>query len=132
MTDKEWQALKDKTNKQRKPSRHLESKLQQSCVTWFRLQYPKYILFAIPNGGKRSKVEAKIMNGEGVLAGVADLFLMCPRKGYCGLFIEMKYGEGKQSDNQELFEINAEAFGYKYVIADSFDRFRIEINNYLK
>lgn len=45
---------------------HHESVLQQSCKRWFDLQYPQFskLLFAVPNGGWRSKVEAVIMRRE--------------------------------------------------------------------
>lgn len=134
MTDQEWQNLKDKVNKpsKRKKPDHPESKLQQNCVTWFRLQYPNLVLFAIPNGGKRGDIEAKIMKGEGVLAGVADLFLMYPNKEFHGLFIEMKFGKGSQTDSQIDFQRKAESAGFKYEVANSFDRFREISNNYLK
>lgn len=58
--------------------RHVESNIQRQCVKWFRIQYPHYtkLLFAVGNGGARSKTEAAIMNGEGVTAGVADLILL--------------------------------------------------------
>ena len=54
--------------------RHLESQLQRQCVAWFRLQYPKHarLLFAVPNGGGRSRIEAAIMKAEGVTAGVSE------------------------------------------------------------
>ena len=44
------------------------------CVGWFRLQYPAVgkLLFAVPNGGARSRTEAAIMKAEGVTAGVTD------------------------------------------------------------
>lgn len=51
---------------------HNESKLQRVCVQWFRVQYPHLVLFAIPNGGRRGKVEASIMKGEGVLAVLSE------------------------------------------------------------
>ena len=51
--------------------RHLESKLQQAMVKWFRLRHPDLMLFHIPNGGKRSPITAKILKAEGVLPGVA-------------------------------------------------------------
>ena len=72
--------------------RHDESRIQTACVKWFRLQYPHFALnlFAVPNGGQRGKFEARIMKGEGVTAGVADLLLLLPSKGYHGLCIEMK------------------------------------------
>lgn len=49
--------------------------MQRMCVGWFRLQYPAVgkLLFAVPNGGARSRTEAAIMKAEGVTAGVTDL-----------------------------------------------------------
>ncbi|MDR1897993.1 MAG: VRR-NUC domain-containing protein [Prevotellaceae bacterium] len=111
---------------------HDESKIQQQCVRWFRLQYPQLTLFAIPNGGRRGKVEAAIMKGEGVLAGVADLFLMVPTLAYHGLFIEMKTPAGKQSESQRTFERKACETGYGYKICRTLDDFMQTINNYLK
>lgn len=54
---------------------HAESILQRNCVTWFRLQYRSLagLLFAVPNGGGRSRVEASIMKAEGVTPGVGDI-----------------------------------------------------------
>jgi hypothetical protein len=110
-----------------------ESRIQKSCIKWFRLQYPKHTLFAIPNGGKRGKIEASIMKGEGVLAGVADLFLMCSNKNHFhGLFIEIKTGKGRQSKTQEEFCYNALMNGYLYVVCRDLDEFMKEVNDYLK
>ena len=55
-----------------------ESHIQRACVRWFALQYPelKGILFAVPNGGGRSKIEAGILKAEGVTAGVS--VVCCP------------------------------------------------------
>jgi hypothetical protein len=111
---------------------HIESAIQQSCVRWFRLQYPGYILFAIPNGGARSKTEGAIMKGEGVLAGVADLFLALPSGVYHGLFVEMKAGKGRQSPAQKAFEKLAIMSGYMYVVCRSLEEFIGTIDNYLK
>lgn len=130
-----------------KPS-HPESKLQIACVTWFNLQYAQYkgLLFAIPNGGKRSKVEAGIMKGEGVVSGVADLMLTVAKKkadrigtaNYAfkiishGLFIEMKVGKGKQSPAQVGFEQAVKAQGYQYSVCRTLEEFMNVINTYLK
>lgn len=109
-----------------------ESKLQQACVKWFRLQYPKEVLYAIPNGGKRDAITASILKAEGTLAGVADLFLMSnfdnPAK---GLYIEMKIDKGVQSDYQKAFEVNCINKGYNYAIARSFDEFVLIIRDFL-
>jgi hypothetical protein len=103
---------------------HEESKLQRMCVQWFRIQFPHLTLFAIPNGGRRGKVEAGIMKGEGVLAGVADLFLMLPNMEYNGLFIEMKTLDGRQSDSQRSFERKSIENGYCYRICRTFEDFK--------
>ena len=47
---------------------NIESKIQQACVRWFRLQYPKYAgnLFSVPNGGYRNAVRfQKAVEAEG-------------------------------------------------------------------
>jgi hypothetical protein len=119
-------------NTKTKKSAHPESGLQISCIIWFRLQYPHHVIFSIPNGGRRGKLEAKIMKTEGVLPGVGDLFLMCASKGYNGLFIEMKYGKGVQSPEQKMFEKNALKFGYKYVVCYSLEGFMRVVNDYLR
>lgn len=108
-----------------------ESKLQQACVKWFRYQYPqsKNNLFAIPNGGHRNVITARILKGEGVLAGAADLFLAVPGRRHHGIFIEMKYGNGKQSESQIEFQSAVEKEGYLYKICYNVDDFMILINN---
>lgn len=53
--------------------RHEESKIQQAVVQWFRLQYPKYIIAAVPNGGYRNSKEAAIMQREAFSLGFQTL-----------------------------------------------------------
>jgi hypothetical protein len=132
MTYDELKAHHNRESQKRTNPKHEESKLQRACVAWLRIQYPEYVLFAVPNGGFRNAKEAGILKAEGVLAGVADLFLMFPNKGYMGMFIEMKYGSGKQSSEQVRFQKNAEALGYKYIVSNSLEGFMKEINEYIK
>lgn len=47
-------------------------------------------LYHVANGGKRSRIEAAIMQGLGVRAGVSDYHLPVPRWLYHGLWIELK------------------------------------------
>lgn len=109
-----------------------ESILQQQMVTAFRLQYPKLTnrLFAIPNGGSRNIIEAVRLKREGVLAGVCDIFLTVPKKGFSGLFCEVKTKQGRLSQNQIEF-IKEHENDYKCVIVRSVDAFLTEIKNYL-
>jgi hypothetical protein len=65
-----------------------EHEEQRELVQWFRRSFPIRI-FAIPNGGLRSKVSAMKLKVEGVTAGVPDLFV--PE---WSLWIEMKREKG--------------------------------------
>ena len=122
------------TIKNQTDMRHQESVIQQTCVRWFRMQYPQLamLLFAVPNGGARLRSEAAIMKAEGTMKGVADLLLLFPAKKYHGLCIEMKTPTGRQQPSQKAWQERAEWAGYKYVICRSFDEFMAEIDAYLK
>lgn len=111
---------------------YLESKIQQACVRVFRYEYPGVTIFAIPNGGARTKTQGGILKAEGVLAGVADLFVMAARGKQHGLFIEMKIEDGRQSDTQRLFMKSALDAGYAYEICRSLHEFEITVKLYLK
>lgn len=113
--------------------RHEESKLQIECVRWFRYNHSKHyhLLFAVPNGGKRSLLTAKILKAEGVLSGVSDLILLKPSKEHHGLCIEMKIKPNKQSVYQKDWQVNVEKEGYKYIVCYSIDDFITQINEYI-
>lgn len=115
----------------KKPNNH-ESKLQQACVRWFRLEYPKLVLYSIPNGGTRHQKEVAKIKAEGVLSGVPDLFLMKANRGFHGLYIEMKYGSNKPTDNQIDFMQKAKAEKYAVSVCYSFDEFVSVVKGYLK
>ena len=72
----------------------LEGEEQAMLFSWaqmFAYRYPELkLMFHIPNGGKRSKVEAARFKKEGVKSGVPDIFLPVARGKYHGLFIELK------------------------------------------
>lgn len=106
---------------------HYESHLQRACKRWFNLQYPRLapLLFAVPNGGRRSAREAAIMKAEGIVAGVADMLLLAPSGRV--LCLELKTPTGRQSEAQRLWQQAAEGAGYRYVVVRSFDDFRAAI-----
>lgn len=56
-----------------------------------------------PNGGSRNQIEAVKLKQMGVKAGVSDLCLPYPKGIYCGLYIEMKYGDNRQQATQKEF-----------------------------
>jgi hypothetical protein len=108
-----------------------ESQIQQQMVKWFGYKYPECTLFAIPNGHKRNAITGAILKREGVVAGVADLFLMKANNKYNGLWIEVKTDKGKQSESQKEFERKALREGYKYVICKNIDQFINEVVIYI-
>jgi hypothetical protein len=68
------------------PTEHEE---QRELVRWFRQSWPNVRIFAIPNGGARSKATAARLKAEGVSSGVPDLFVPAWR-----LWVEMKRTKG--------------------------------------
>ena len=96
--------------------KHQESQEQQALFQWAKLsqgQYPELsLLHAIGNGGKRNVIEAARMKREGVLAGVSDIMLPVARNGFHGLYIELKVGKGKASDNQKWWIAETTKQGY--------------------
>lgn len=110
-----------------------ESKLQQESVRWFDYQYPKLKLnlFSIPNEGARTVANGARMKAQGRRAGTADMFLAFNHEFCCGMFIEFKYGKGKQNENQIAFQKAVESEGYRYEVVTSFDQFQNLINSYL-
>ena len=110
-----------------------ESKMQAGCVKWFRYEYPhlKMLLFSTPNAAQRSFALAAKMKAEGMVSGVADLFLSVPRGEYHGLYLEAKYGKNDLTATQQEFKQAVQKHGYKHSTFWSFDEFTNVINSYL-
>lgn len=92
-----------------KPS---ESKMQTELFKLIRLREktdPRWrVIFSIPNGGKRDAVTGARMKAEGVRAGVWDIFVPVQNEISSGLWIEMKAGKNKLTDNQIKFKDDVE------------------------
>lgn len=128
-------AEQEKHKTRRTGTRHEESTLQRACVAWFRAMFPRHalMLFAVPNGGGRSRIEAGIMKGEGVTAGVADLILLEARGGWGSLCIEMKTRSkgSRQRDSQKAWQAAAEQAGNRYVVIRSLHAFQALVTEYM-
>lgn len=111
-----------------------ESQIQSNFVKSFRLIYPKLslLLFAVPNGSSRNKLEAFRLKREGVVRGVADMLFLFPNRNYHGLCLEFKKREeylgvngkictrrGYQSAEQQEWQKAVEEQGYKYAVVYS-------------
>lgn len=135
--------LNTRPRKRTRP-KQIEHDIQVECVRWFGQTYPMYepYFWATPNGGYRAKRTAIAMKQEGMKAGVPDLQLAYPSKGYHGLFIEMKksaigkrgqvIARGKVSDAQQERMQALSDVGYKCVVCYSFDEFVREVRTYLE
>ena len=89
-------------------------------------------LHAIPNGGRRDKAEAAHLKRQGVKSGVPDLHLPVARGNYHGLYIEMKVGKNKPTENQKRWINGLKFNGYAVAICYSAAAARQIIIEYLQ
>ena len=125
---------KDPTKAKRVIS-HEEADIQADFFNKLKLFFPSLpdkLCFSVPNGGSRHKLEAINMKRQGVKAGIADVILLIPKKGYASLCIEFKTDKGKQSDEQKEFQRQAEMCGNKYVVVRSVANAIGIVKEYLK
>ena len=117
-------------------SRQHEAAEQTTLLEWAMMQRGKYpelqLLFHIPNGGSRNRLEAINLKKQGVKAGVPDLFLPVARGGKHGLFIELKYGKNKTSENQDKWLSELERQGYKTAVCYGCEAAAETLVKYLK
>ena len=108
---------------------------QQAVIHWAKMTagcWPALeLLHHIPNGGSRNKVEAAKLKRMGVLAGVPDLHLPVARAGYNGLYIEMKYGNGRLLASQKEFLIRAARFNNYCAVCYTAEDAIAVLQNYL-
>ena len=115
-----------------------ESQEQQTVMAWANYMsnghYPELKwLHAIPNGEWRSIVTARRLKGEGVKQGVPDLCLPVARKGYHGLYLELKRKKGGQTSiaQREWIE-HLTAEGYLAIVCKGAEEAITAITKYLK
>ena len=102
-------------------------------ATFIRTKYPEIdLMFHIPNGGSRNKLEAANLKKQGVKAGVPDLFLPVSRGGYHGLFIELKYGKNKPTKKQTEWLKSLNEQGYAVAVCYGCNEASEKILKYLK
>lgn len=116
--------------------RNLEHEEQVALYQWAALHYRKmpeleWLLFAIPNAGKRPGAAGPWMAAEGLKSGVWDNFLSVASRGCNGLYIEMKVGRNTLSFNQQTFKEWVAKKGYDAVVCNSWQEAAREIVNYL-
>ena len=93
---------------------------------------PGSALFAVPNGGARSKRTAGRLKAEGVRPGIPDLILPVARGIYRGLVVEMKSRVGRISPAQVEVLAWFESIGWRAVVCRSAEPAMDEITSYLR
>jgi len=95
--------------------------------------YPELsLLFAIPNAGKRSIGAAMYYRAEGLKSGVPDMCLPVARGGYHGMFLELKAGKNKPTEEQKAWIDELAKQGYYACVAWGFDEARQKLTEYLE
>ncbi len=117
------------------PTEHEE---QARVVSWCDLMTDRGcgdydLIYAIANGGARSKATAGKLKAEGVKRGVPDLCLPVRRGGYGALYIEMKREKGSRvSDVQSEYMKRLERAGNKCVVCRGADAAMAAIKAYME
>ena len=105
-----------------------ESQLQIQIFEWAQLmtgKYPElYLLYHIPNEGKRSIYYGAKLKREGLKSGV-------PKGQYCGLYIELKVGKNRPTKNQEYWLFSLSKAGHRTAVCYTREQVQKEILSYL-
>ncbi len=106
------------------PSEHVE---QSMLVQWFRRSYPNVLIFAIPNGGARSKATAGKLKVEGVVPGIPDLFVPEWK-----LWVEMKRTKGGVVSDEQFGMIDyLQSVGYHVIVGKGAEHAKAQILEFL-
>jgi hypothetical protein len=113
-----------------------ENAEQAAFIQWVDAHSPRFpilrLIFAIPNGQRRTRWEQLVCKATGVRSGVPDICLPYPRwygvttdEGssfewqWSGLFIEFKFGRNKQTVTQLEWAERLRKAGHRVEIARS-------------
>lgn len=114
---------------------HTERAEQMSLFAWAALNVGKYPelkwMYAIKNQEKGGAIRGANFKAEGVKAGVSDVCLPCARKGFHGIYIEMKKEDGKESKEQKEFGDFLIKEGYYYTVCYNWHQAANLVSGYL-
>ena len=100
-----------------------EHEEQREFVMWMRQTHPVARIFAIPNGGQRSRAAGAKLKAEGVSAGVPDLYIPAWR---CWVEMKRKTG-GKVSPVQKDWLTYLQSIGDTVIVGNGCEDARNKI-----
>lgn len=113
-----------------------ESQEQQTLFQWAAWASGKYpeleTIYHIPNEGKRSLATGSKLKAEGLKAGFPDIGLPVAKRGYHGLYIEMKSQKGRMSPEQKEWQKRLTKYGNLSIVCYGFEEARDAILWYLE
>ena len=107
-----------------------EEQEQAAVVDWCDLHGIPVV--HIPNEGKRSAWAGAALKRAGMQPGFPDLFIPLARKGYHGLFVEMKVGKNKPTEKQKEWIKRLSKEGYAACVRYGADAAISTIQAYVK
>ena len=108
-----------------------EDAIQMTVMQWIYMQPMLHpYIFHIPNGGDRSPQYASKLRKMGLKPGVSDLFIAMPKKGYHGMWLELKAKTGRLGPAQKVFLADMEAQGYLTKVCFSIEEAILTIQEY--
>ena len=114
-----------------------EAQEQRNLFRWAaynRMKWPELALMHhVPNGGSRDPREAHNLKEQGVKRGVPDICLPVSRRGFNGLYIELKRVKGgRVSEEQRWWLAQLTKQGYYAVVCRGWEDASVTITAYLK
>lgn len=109
---------------------------QISLFQWAAFAENKYpelkLMYHVPNEGKRSAAMGSRLKQAGLKPGVPDIVLPVARGGYIGLYIELKYGKNKVTENQKMWLRDLREQNHLTAVCYGWEQARNLIETYLK
>ena len=116
-------------------SNQYEAKEQADLMDWVAYAGGRFpalrLLYHVPNGGRRNPREAAHLKRQGVKKGVPDLCLPVARGGFHGLYIELKYGRNKPTEDQAAWIAALREQGYAAEVCYGWQQAKELLEKYL-
>lgn len=121
-----------KPKNQNEESRSQKALIKQLGFIRFRGRPLTDFIYAIPNGGLRTKKTGGVLKAEGVKRGVPDMHLIVPMGEFHSLYIEMKTETGELTPEQTSVIQLLRECGHKVVVCRGEGHAMSEIVKYLE